>query len=239
MRIGSLDPALGGLSQLSIHELMTSGEVLIPHMSLCPSYICMNSDYPAEIEVKFEFEKFHEDMDPEQLTSKCMNWQLQFVYNQLLEKIQNPGRFCPGPFHMTYLRKGTFRSTGHMMEYLQRCSGIVAKWRQDWNDEVVPVAQMYISPTTTTTNTTNTTTTITSTHTSDCDYDSCKSQSQPHDYNTNLHKTEVEHPHGLYLFKHRQHILQYYPPNFHPPYNTPDKAQIIKHILSKSISKSH
>lgn len=37
---------------------------------------------------------------------------------------------------------------------------------------------------------------------------------------------------GVYLFRNRNEILKYYPPNFFPPYNTPAKREIITQVLS-------
>lgn len=45
---------------------------------------------------------------------------------------------------------------------------------------------------------------------------------------------ELESPHGLYLFRHRNLPINYYPPNFHPPYDTPEKRAIIREVLSHS-----
>jgi hypothetical protein len=43
---------------------------------------------------------------------------------------------------------------------------------------------------------------------------------------------ELQCPHGLYLFKHRNQIVKYFAPNFHPPYNTIEQQAIIHNILS-------
>ena len=36
-----------------------------------------------------------------------------------------------------------------------------------------------------------------------------------------------------YLFRHRNDIVEYFPPNFHPPYDTPEKRAIITAVLSR------
>lgn len=43
----------------------------------------------------------------------------------------------------------------------------------------------------------------------------------------------VSSPGGVYLFKHRAEIYDYYPPNFLPPYDTPEKIAIIESVLKK------
>ena len=52
--------------------------------------------------------------------------------------------------------------------------------------------------------------------------------------NNKIGKEEFENPYGVYLFKDRKTILNYFPPNFLPPYNTDEKRKIIKKILSKT-----
>ena len=47
-------------------------------------------------------------------------------------------------------------------------------------------------------------------------------------------KEEIESPHGVYLFKDRKTILNYFSPNFLPPYNTDEKRKIIEKYLSKT-----
>ena len=45
---------------------------------------------------------------------------------------------------------------------------------------------------------------------------------------------EMEHPHGVYLFRHRNLPVKYFAPNFHPPYDTPEKRELIAATLSKT-----
>ena len=47
-------------------------------------------------------------------------------------------------------------------------------------------------------------------------------------------KEEIERPHGVYLFKDRKTIVNYFSPNFLPPYNTDEKRKIIEKYLSKT-----
>ena len=47
-------------------------------------------------------------------------------------------------------------------------------------------------------------------------------------------KEEIESPHGVYLFKDRKTIVNYFSPNFLPPYNTDEKRKIIEKYLSKT-----
>jgi hypothetical protein len=44
---------------------------------------------------------------------------------------------------------------------------------------------------------------------------------------------ELTEPHGVYLFRHRNLPIKYFPPNFHPPYDTPEKQELISKVLSK------
>lgn len=48
---------------------------------------------------------------------------------------------------------------------------------------------------------------------------------------------ELSEPHGVYLFKTRDELVEYFPPNFHPPYDTPEKRAIITAVLAKEWSE--
>ena len=45
---------------------------------------------------------------------------------------------------------------------------------------------------------------------------------------------EISKPYGIYLFKDRNTIINYFKPNFFPPYNTDKNRNIIDKILSKT-----
>ena len=83
MRVGTLDGRLGGVPLDCIVDALTSGQILIPHMAVVPSFVAMNPDQPPEIELKFELER-----DLGRLCCEWNNWQLQFVHNQLFEHFQ-------------------------------------------------------------------------------------------------------------------------------------------------------
>ena len=127
MRVGCLGAAQGGLSVEQICAVLESGDILIPHMALTPSFLHKNQDKPPELELKFNLEVIASlpcDQWP--------NWQLEFLHNQLFSHpaLQCPGRFCPGPFHTTLARKVTFRSPRHMRKYFQRSSDVISRWRR-------------------------------------------------------------------------------------------------------------
>lgn len=44
---------------------------------------------------------------------------------------------------------------------------------------------------------------------------------------------ELSEPHGVYLFRHRNLPIRYFAPNFLPPYDTPEKQEIIRKVLGK------
>ena len=44
---------------------------------------------------------------------------------------------------------------------------------------------------------------------------------------------ELTEPHGVYLFRHRNMPIQYFPPNFHPPYDSPEKRKVILDVLNR------
>lgn len=83
MRIGTFDRALGGVSVEEISAAIESGNILIPHMSILPSFVLRNGDTPPEIELKFELETSNDVP-----CNEWPNWTLQFVHNQLFEYFQ-------------------------------------------------------------------------------------------------------------------------------------------------------
>ena len=131
LRIGCLESALGGVDECDIVTAMSSGQILIPHMAITPSFVLQNKDSPPEFELKFELEPPSPSLTHSSLpVDQWPNWQLEFLHNQLFNYFQFPGRFCPGPFHMTFVRKAAFRSPEHRVEYMRKCSEAVARWRE-------------------------------------------------------------------------------------------------------------
>lgn len=53
-------------------------------------------------------------------------------------------------------------------------------------------------------------------------------------YPTHPLDDELENPHGVYLFRHRNLPIRYFAPNFHPPYDTPEKIEIIEKFINKT-----
>lgn len=66
------------------------------------------------------------------------NWQMRFIHNQLFERFSFPARFCPGPHHMTFVRKATFRSEETKQKYLKHCNDTVESWRSGGPQVLVP-----------------------------------------------------------------------------------------------------
>ena len=115
MRIGSFDPSLGGLQISAIQEAIADGTILIPVIKVSPTSIVLNSDFPPEVEVRFDMEP-----DAAKPCIEWLNWQLMFVHNQLFSRFNYPARFCPGAFHMTFTRKATFENEGTKQKYLSQ-----------------------------------------------------------------------------------------------------------------------
>jgi len=58
-------------------------------------------------------------------------------------------------------------------------------------------------------------------------------------FNQNLFPEEITSPGGVYLFQHRNKIVRYFAPNFLPPYDSPEKVNIIQRVLEKKWDSSH
>lgn len=100
------------------------------------------------------------------------------------------------------LRQVTFRSQEHAKGYFEHCSTVLGNWRD--NCLKIPLSEQYLEP----------------------ESDSAVPGCPEH-----VVGNELEHPHGIYLFKHRNKILRYFAPNFHPPYSSPESREVILQVL--------
>jgi hypothetical protein len=110
LRVGTFNEEWGGVSIERIREAMS--KIMIPHIAVTPSFVLKNADTPPELELKFEMERMPGPVET------WPNWQLRFIHNQLFDQLNFPARFCPGPHHMTFVRKAGFRSAEHMRQYV-------------------------------------------------------------------------------------------------------------------------
>jgi hypothetical protein len=167
---------------------------MVPHIAVTPSFVLRNGDTPPELELKFDLEMTSGEVET------WPNWQLRFLHNQLFEALQIPARFCPGPHHMTFVRKAAWRSGEHMRQYFAAVHQVVAEWRAAGPLLLEPEAD----PT-----------------------------AAGHPSGGQLLGEELASPHGVYLFKTRNEPVEYFAPNFHPPYDTPEKRKIIQDVLAR------
>ncbi len=114
----------------SENSALESGKILIPQIEIVPTNITANSSTPPELEIRFDMDPLIPDF--QDISAPLpVNWQLRFLHNQLFRYFKFPARFCPGPFHSTFVRKVQFRSRQHEEEYFRKCSDVVASWRDD------------------------------------------------------------------------------------------------------------
>jgi hypothetical protein len=97
MRIGTYNPAWGGVSQKDIIDAIESGRILIPQIEVVPTSVVANPDTPPELEIRFDMDPPCPDFD-DYSAPLPVNWQLRFIHNQLFKYFQFPSRFCPGEF---------------------------------------------------------------------------------------------------------------------------------------------
>jgi len=192
MRVGTFEKHLGGISISEIENLIQNGTILIPMMEIIPTDVICNSDIPPEIEVRFDLQ-----MDLSQSVYKWPNWQIVFLHNQLFKHFNFPSRFCPGPHHMTFIRKATFRSNNAKDAYFNKCKKVIEKWKAMGPQLLLPEAN-----------------------------------SNRPGYICEPIDDELSNPGGIYLYLHRNKIIKYFRPNFLPPYDTPEKIEILNTFLS-------
>ncbi len=117
---------------------------------------------------------------------------------------------------MTFVRKAQFRSAAHMQSYFRHCDKVVEQWRA--------MGPQFLE-------------TENDTSVKGCIFASSNINNNYCNGSAVIGE-EAVHPHGVYLFKHRAAPLDYFPPNFHPPYNTAEKRKIIANVLSRNWNTS-
>lgn len=230
----------GGVSLDKIIKMMTDGTIKIPEMAVLPTGIIPNNDVPPEVEVRFDFEKFCCLKKDENKTEKengsgdiydnenklkineenevemrnkhkfenHANWQLRFVHNQLFENLQNSNRFCPGAHHMTFVRKAAWKNDAAKQKYFRNCHSVQNCWKNNGPKLLVPKI-------------------------TDFPY----GNGLPSGVVEEPLNDELTNPFGIYLFRDRSTIIEYFKPNFLPPYDTIDKIELIEKVLSKEWSE--
>eukprot|EP01051_Picozoa_sp_SAG22_P012734 SAG22_NODE_1352_length_4643_cov_21.591733_1_plen_473_part_00 len=135
-RIGSFTNAIpgsadwGGVPLDVLTDILTNGTILIPHIAITPTSVLASGFAgdtlpPPEIELRF-------DVEPSTTlpVDQWPNWALLFVHNQIFAHLDFPARFCPGPFHMTFVRHAQFRNESAMSAYFESASETVEEWHE-------------------------------------------------------------------------------------------------------------
>ena len=138
MRIGTYNPAWGGITVNDVVTAIQSGRILIPQIEVVPTAVVANPDLPPELEIRFDMEPRVLPPSHDSLVPLPINWQLRFIHNQLFKYFQFPSRFCPGAFHSTIVRKAEFRSPQHRAEYFAKCEKAVQSWKKAGVQPLVP-----------------------------------------------------------------------------------------------------
>lgn len=122
---GTFEKELGGVPEQEIIDAIESGKILIPQIEVVPTSVFENPDKPPDFELRFDMGPYNPDKP------LPINWPLRFVHNQLFKHFNNPARFCPGPFHSTFVRKAEFRSDEKRDAYFQKVDKVISKWLSD------------------------------------------------------------------------------------------------------------
>ena len=207
MRIGTYNPAWGGVALADIVEALQSGTILIPQITVLPTAVVANPDTPPELEIRFDMPHAVDFNDP--TAPLPANWQLRFIQNQLFRHFEFPSRFNPGSFHSTILRKAEFRSAAAKEAYFAHCQAIVDKWTTAGPQPLVPLAVDRNRITV------------------------MRGQLSDQDNGKVDEETVNQYQSGLWLFTDRNNITHQFLPNFLPPYDTPTKRQVIWNVLQQ------
>ena len=201
VELGTLTAEFGGIDIERIRAILTDGTILIPPMRVIPSFVFKNPDNPPEVELKFELRKVNATDSVEEWE----NWVLPFVYNQVFDKLHQENPAIHG--HMVH---GEGRNKHYHVSLVRKAAWrSAAKMRDYFNSCSDAVARwrergpVCLEP-----------------------------QTHPGEHGFVGEKKalsdELTNPHGVYLYKTRQDVVDYFAPNFFPPYNTPEKRAIIE-----------
>ena len=205
MRIGTYEPAWGGVAREDIIQTLRDGKILIPEITVVPTAVVANGDKPPELEIRFDMKPSVPNFD-DPMAPLPTNWQLRFIQNQLFKLFQFPSRFNPGSFHSTILRKAEFRSPAARKAYFDKCQKVIDEWMDRGQQ---PLAPAKID--------------------SSIKIIKCKrvEAKKGDDYLAEYYRS------GLWLFTDRNTITHHFLPNFLPPYDTPAKRKIILEVLKE------
>lgn len=208
MRIGTFHPNWGGIRKQDILLAFLSGRILIPEITVVPTAVVANRDTPPELEIRFDMAPSLNNRPTKNgLPELPVNWQLQFLHNQLFRYFEFPSRFCPGAFHCTILRKTEFRSPQAKSLYFAKCRTVIQQWRKAGPKPlIIPPGNGGIGDT----------------------IDRVWSSGAVHEDDKNNAYSS-----GLWLFTDRNTPTHHFEPNFLPPYDTKEKRQIILNVLSE------
>lgn len=214
MRIGTFEPKWGGLSVSDIRQALESGAILIPEVTVCPTAVVANQDEPPELEVRFDMEPRHV-LDPTDLSQPLpLNWELRFIHNQLFKHFHFPARFCPGAHHMTFVRKAEFKSDRYRAAYFQKCAQQVEQWKQQGPQPLVALSMD------------DSIERVSMKSTSIIEDRLLRERGDEDDW------VEPIRDSGIFLFRDRNTITHYFPPNFYPPYDSPEKKAFILSVIA-------
>jgi hypothetical protein len=189
-----------------------------------------------------------------------INWELRFLHNQLFHHFEFPSRFCPGAFHSTILRKAEFRSSADSKAYFDKCAAAVAEWKATVGPQslFVPdddkkesamknITQVRCAKETLLSNTNSSTKENAAKDVKDTNHallseiSDVSKEDNPDDENdkddSQMDSGEHEATYsedcqsGLWLFTDRENISHQFLPNFLPPYDTPQKRELIWSFL--------
>jgi hypothetical protein len=201
---GTLTAEFGGIDIERIRQILTNGTILIPHMCVIPSFVFKNPDNPPEVELKFELRKVKDNDSVEEWE----NWVLPFVYNQVFNNLHKDNPAIHG--HMV---RGDGRNQHYHVSLVRKAAWRSAEKMRDYFKNCSDAVARWRK------------------RGSVCLEPETNPGSTGFVGENKALRNELTNPHGVYLYKTRQDVVDYFTPNFYPPYNTPEKRKIIEKWL--------
>lgn len=204
MHIGTFDARQGGLSRDQLLQAFVDSKILVPEMTVVPTSVVSNAS--GDLQLRFDMESAYHETEPNSPVPPLpVNWQLRFIHNQLFRHFLFPSRYCPDPFHCSIAKAVEFRSLEARREYFRKANEVVSDWRNVGPKPLLPPLIKNIE----------------------------RIRSPAKRVRGGMLGSSDKVSSGIWLFRDRHTPTHLVEPNFLPPYDTPEKREIIFDVLSE------
>lgn len=204
LHVGTFEPRLGGVSRDQLLQAFSESRILIPEITVVPTSVVTNAS--GDLQLRFDMESAYHETEPNSLVPPLpVNWQLRFIHNQLFRHFLFPSRYCPDPFHCNLAKSVEFRSTEARYQYFRNAQSVISEWRNIGPKALLPPIIKNVQ----------------------------RIRSPIKQVRGGTLGSSDQVLSGIWIFQDRHTPTHLVEPNFLPPYDTPEKREIIFDVLSE------